>query len=81
MNVHVADLHTCKGRQPLAGSGDWQDGYNVHLQCHIDYFNYVFEVGLKRVVRIPPQVNKQETSCECKQNSYAKDTYFSSLLC
>lgn len=51
-----------------------QDRYNGRLQSLIDD-NYVLEeVGLKRVARIQPHANKQETSCEYKVKNPASKT-------
>lgn len=65
LNIHFVDLHTCKGRPLPAGSRDLQDSYNVHLQMHIDSFNCAWG-GLKRAAGIQVQVDKQETSCQCR---------------
>ena len=71
MSVRVVDLHTCKRRQLLVGSRDLTDKYDARLQSHVDYFNYLLEVCLKRVVRIQLQVNKQKISCQCKMKNPA----------
>lgn len=71
-SVRGAGLHACKRRQLLVGNRDLQDSYNVHLQSHTDYV--LEEAGLKRVVRIQLEVDKQETSCECKMKNPANKT-------